>query len=126
VSERDAYDAPRTSISEADAPEIGPEPHHAHDIAALIAPLVESHEQHLQLARENGALSERIIGLEHEIQTLRGEALRHTVRAGNRSLDSIMMEDHRSREQPQLMTILLVVLFGLLGLALGWTIQPPF
>ena len=40
--------------------------------AALIARLVESREGQLRLARENGALGERLIGLERELRRLRG------------------------------------------------------
>jgi hypothetical protein len=43
-----------------------------HQVAALIARLVEGRERQLRLARENGALSERLIGLEHELRRLRG------------------------------------------------------
>lgn len=42
-----------------------------HQVAALIARLVEGRERQLQLARENGALSERLVGLEHELRRLR-------------------------------------------------------
>lgn len=43
-----------------------------HQVAALIAPLVESHERHLELARENGALGERIARLQRQIEELTG------------------------------------------------------
>jgi hypothetical protein len=40
-------------------------------IAVLIAPLVESYERHVELARENGSLSERVVNLEREMDVLR-------------------------------------------------------
>jgi hypothetical protein len=43
-----------------------------HQVAALIAPLVESHERHLELARENGALGERVARLQRQLEELTG------------------------------------------------------
>lgn len=42
--------------------------------AALIAPLTEAHERHLELARENGSLSARVIVLERELQDARAQS----------------------------------------------------
>jgi predicted nucleic acid-binding Zn-ribbon protein len=41
--------------------------------AALIGPLTEAHERHLELARENGSLSARVIVLERELQDARAQ-----------------------------------------------------
>lgn len=43
-----------------------------HQAAALIAPLVESHGRHLELARENGALGERVALLQRQLEELTG------------------------------------------------------
>jgi hypothetical protein len=43
-----------------------------HQVAALVAPLVESYERHLELARENGALTERVAQLQHQLEGLTG------------------------------------------------------
>ena len=56
----------------------------ARQIAALMAPLSESHERNLQLARENGALSERVPSLERELQ-----ALRASTAADQHALDEV-------------------------------------
>jgi hypothetical protein len=50
--------------------------------AALIKPLAEAHERHLQLARENGSLSARVITLEIELREARAQA---TDQAGPRA-----------------------------------------
>jgi hypothetical protein len=50
----------------------GPQaPDLATPIGLLLAPLAESHQRSLQLARENGALSERVPALEREVEVLR-------------------------------------------------------
>jgi hypothetical protein len=46
-------------------------PELASQITAPLAPVVENHERYLHLARENGALSERVPALERELQALR-------------------------------------------------------
>jgi hypothetical protein len=43
----------------------------SHQVAALTAPLAASYERNVQLARENGILSERVTALERELQRLR-------------------------------------------------------
>jgi len=43
-------------------------------IGALITTVVQTHERHLELARENGALSERVLALERELQALHSSA----------------------------------------------------
>jgi hypothetical protein len=43
-----------------------------HQVAALIASLVENHERHLELARENGALGERVARLQRQFEELTG------------------------------------------------------
>jgi hypothetical protein len=41
-----------------------------HQVLALAASLVENHERHLELARENGALGERVAQLERQLEEL--------------------------------------------------------
>jgi hypothetical protein len=49
----------------------------ATQIGAVLASLTESHERGLQIARENGALSERVPALERELETARASAASH-------------------------------------------------
>jgi hypothetical protein len=46
-----------------------------HQVTALTAPLAASYERNVQLARENGVLSERTAALEREVETLRAAAV---------------------------------------------------
>ena len=46
-----------------------------HQVTALTAPLAASYERNVQLARENGVLSERAAALEREVETLRAAAI---------------------------------------------------
>lgn len=46
-----------------------------HQFTALTAPLAASYERNVQLARENGVLSERAAALEREVETLRAAAI---------------------------------------------------
>jgi membrane protease YdiL (CAAX protease family) len=43
-------------------------------VAAVLGPLMQSHERQLQLARENGALAERLAAVERELRAQRGLA----------------------------------------------------
>jgi hypothetical protein len=52
------------------APEFSAHPEVGCRVTAIIAPLVESHERHLELARENGILTERVARLQHQLQEL--------------------------------------------------------
>jgi ElaB/YqjD/DUF883 family membrane-anchored ribosome-binding protein len=53
-----------------------------HQMASIVAPLSESYERNVQLAHENGVLSERAAALERELQALRDSAA-----ADRRALD---------------------------------------
>jgi hypothetical protein len=61
-------------------------------IGLLLAPLAESHERSLQLARENGVLSERVPALEREVEALRASvaAQRTAFDVAQQQLDSAL------------------------------------
>jgi hypothetical protein len=71
--------APAESLGEATDPRGAGASDFGQVAAALIGPVTEAHERHLELARENGSLSARLIVLERELQDARAQSASSSV-----------------------------------------------
>jgi hypothetical protein len=94
----------------------------AHEVAALIAPLVESHEHQLQLARENGILVKRLAQIDRELQTLQVAALQSAADVDEPASQSSAAFSERLPMMSRLSIVLVTLIASLLGLGAGWFI----
>jgi hypothetical protein len=126
VADSESYDAPTHALEVAAAPTeellFGglTSPEVGRVVAALIAPLVESHQSQVALARENGALNERLAALERQLLDMRTQALREVAVAENVGSTG---GPGRSRSTVELVLIIqLVSIVVLLALGAGWMV----
>lgn len=127
VAEGESYDAPTRALEIAAPSEPSEEmlfsgltsPEVGRAVASLIAPLIESHQSQLALARENGALNERLAGLERQLLDMRTQALREVAVAEKVTTSGT----GRSRSTLELALImLLAAMVVVLALGAGWMV----